>query len=847
MAKKKKQIEEIEDTSVVLSLALEDIMGDRFGRYSKYIIQDRALPDARDGLKPVQRRIIYAMYKDNNTWERAYRKSAKTVGLVIGNYHPHGDSSVYDAMVRMSQPWKVRVPLVDMHGNNGSIDDDPAAAMRYTEARLAKVCEDVIGDIDYDTVLFAPNYDDNDVEPTVLPSKFPTLLVNGAMGIAAGYATNMPPNNLNEVMDACIYRLLNPKCSIEDLMGFIKGPDFPTGGIVQGKDGIEQAFKTGKGKIVVRGVANIEEGKSINQIIITEIPYEVIKSVMVKRMDEIRINKDIDGILEVRDESDRNGLKVVIDLKKDVDANMVLNYFYKNTQLQVNYNYNVVAIVNRTPKLLSLAELIDAFIEHRQDVVIKRSKFLLNKYESRCHIIEGLMNAISIMDELIATIRACKDKQDVIDTISAKFGFTKAQAEAIANLRLYRLSNTDIVALRDEFAELINKIEDLKLILTSKKMLNSTIVQEFKQTKQKYGTPRLTKIEDKVEEITIDKTAMIANERVMVSVTADGYIKKVSLKSFSASNTLLPGLKQNDKVIGYGEADTLNTLICVSKNGYYAYLPIYKIDESKWKDIGDHINKYVKFEDNDKLIGAYIVDKFNTAAWLITYTKSGLIKKTPIPALEVSRYSKAMVLTKLKKNDEVIFTGIAYDNDEIVSSSKDGYVTRFNLDDITMTGLKGQGVRGIKLSIDDSLGGACILPHDKNYQYIVINADANACKRIKIENIPLGKAALKGIRSFKKLKTKNNTVTSLIPVNGNEVLKCLQENEVVEVPTSSISIMELEASWSKYNNLKVYEGTLNSLETVRVIDINESACYQAKNNNNDEDLVHSEFEKISLF
>ena len=846
MARKKKQTEDVKDTSVILSQALEDIMGDRFGRYSKYIIQDRALPDARDGLKPVQRRIIYAMYKDNNTWDRAYRKSAKTVGLVIGNYHPHGDSSVYYAMVRMSQPWKVRVPLVDMHGNNGSIDDDPAAAMRYTEARLASVCEDVIGDIDYETVLFAPNYDDNDVEPTVLPSKFPTLLVNGAMGIAAGYATNMPPNNLNEVMDGCIYRLLNPNCSIDDLMGIIKGPDFPTGGIVQGKEGIEQAFKTGKGKIVVRGVATIEESKSINQIIITEIPYEVVKSTMVKRMDEIRINKDIDGILEVRDESDRNGLKVVIDLKKDVDAAMVLNYFYKNTPLQVNYNYNVVAIVNRTPKLLSLSQLIDAFIAHRKDVVIKRSQFLLNKYEARCHIIEGLMHAISIMDELIATIRKCNDKQDVVNTISEKYGFSKAQAEAIANLRLYRLSNTDIVALRDEFAQLINKIEDLKLILTNEKILDSTIVQEFKQTKEKYGTDRLTRIEDKVEEITIDKTMMIANERVMVSVSSDGYIKKVSLKSFNASNNVLPGLKQNDHLIGYGSADTLNTLICVSKNGYYAYLPIYKIDESKWKDIGDHINKYVKFEDNDKLIGAYIVNNFNTAAWLVTYTKAGLIKKTSIPALEVSRYSKAMVLTKLKKNDEVIFSGIAYDHDQIVSCSKDGYMTRFSLDDITMTGCKGQGVRGIKLSMDDCLGGACILSESHAHQYVIVNADTNACKRIKVDAIPLGKAALKGIRCFKKLKTKTNNVTSLIAVNASDVLKCIDEGNSVDVAVSSISIMELDASFSKYTSMNQYQGCLNELEHVQTVDIATSGCYQSKSND-DHELLHSEFEQVSLF
>ena len=837
----------IENTSVILNQALEDIMGDRFGRYSKYIIQDRALPDARDGLKPVQRRIVYAMYKDNNTWDRPYRKSAKTVGLVIGNYHPHGDSSVYDAMVRLSQPWKVRVPLVDMHGNNGSIDDDPAAAMRYTEARLASVCEDVIGDIDYNTVLFAPNYDDNDVEPTVLPSKFPTLLVNGAMGIAAGYATNMPPNNLNEIMDACIYRLLNPTCTLEDLMSIVKGPDFPTGGIVQGKEGIEQAFKTGKGKIVIRGVASINELKTINQIIITQIPYEVVKSNMVKRMDEIRINKDIDGILEVRDESDRNGLKVVIDLKKDIDPNMVLNYFYKNTPLQVNYNYNVVAIVNRTPKLLSLTQLLDAFIDHRKDVVTKRSQFLLNKYEARCHIIEGLMHAISIMDDLIATIRQCKDKQDVIETISVKYGFTKAQAEAIANLRLYRLSNTDIVALREEFAQLINLIENLKLILANEKMLNATIVNEFKQTKEKYGSPRFTAIEDQVSEITIDKTMMIANERVMVSASYDGYVKRVSLKSYTASNSLLPGLKQNDHLVTCGQADTLSTLILVSKNGYYGYLPVYKMDEGKWKDIGEHINKYVKFEDNDKIVGCFIVNNFKTAAWLITYTKAGLIKKTPIDNLELSRYSKAAVLTKLKKNDEVIFANICYDNDQIISCSKQGYITRFNLDDITMTAPKGQGVRGIKLAMDDELASACILPSNQNYQYVLIHGDDNLVKRVKLDVIPITKAALKGLRCFKKLKTKANYVTFIECVNGHEVLQYIQDNTIEEVSVSTISIMDMESSWSKLNAIASFEGLLKPIVSVEVVDMTTSGCYQNKVNKQDELLEHSEFEQVTLF
>lgn len=840
----KKKIIQEENHSVILHEALEDIMGDRFGRYSKYIIQDRALPDARDGLKPVQRRIIYAMYKDNNTWDRPYRKSAKTVGLVIGNYHPHGDTSVYDAMVRLSQPWKVRIPLVDMHGNNGSIDDDPAAAMRYTEARLAPVCEDIIGDIDYDTVLFAPNYDDNDVEPTVLPSKFPTLLVNGAMGIAAGYATNIAPNNLNEVMDACIYRLLNPTCSIEELMQIIPGPDFPTGGIVQGKEGIEQAFKTGRGKIVIRGVATIEEGKSINQIIITQIPYEVVKSNMVKRMDEIRINKDIDGIIEVRDESDRNGLKVVIDLKKDIDANMVLNYFYKNTPLQVNYNYNVVAIVNRTPRLLSLSDLIDSFIIHRKEIVLKRSRYLLNKYENRCHIIEGLMKAISIMDELIETIRACKDKADVIATLQCKFGFSQLQAEAIANLRLYRLSNTDVVALREEFAHLVNNIENLKMIIENENVLRSVIVDEFKKTKEKYGTPRLTKIEEQVAEISIDHTMMIANEPVMVSVSSHGYIKRVSLKSYKASNSLLPGLKDEDSLVCAGVANTLDTLICVTQKGYYTFLPIYKMNESKWKDVGEHINTYVKLTDNDHIIAAFSVPKFNSAAWIVTMSKYGLVKKTPVKDLEVTRYSKSMVLTKLKGNDELLSAHLCYDDDQLMVVSQDGYAIRYSLNDITMTSLKGQGVRGIRLAQEDTVGATVLIPNDySNHTIVVINTD-QGYKRVKYEQIALSKPYLKGIRICRKQKTKPFKINCLSLANHGFTI--INGSETIDINPSDIPIMELDSGFSKAETLTTNSYIYHNLEDVKYVDIATSKCYQQPNDE-DSSLEHSEFKEMTLF
>ena len=596
---KKKQIE---DKTRYIPEHLEDIMGNGFSRYAKYIIQERALPDARDGLKPVQRRILYAMYHDGNTWDHPYRKSAKTVGLVIGNYHPHGDTSVYDALIRMSQDWKVRLPLIDVHGNNGSIDDDPAAAMRYTEARLAKVTEVMEDDLDKDTVEMAPNFDDTENEPTVLPVPFPVMLVNGATGIAAGYATNMPPHNMNETVDATIYRIQNPECSLEDLMEIIPGPDFPTGGIVQGAKGIHDAFATGKGRVVVRAKCEIEQTRTNQQIIITEIPYEVIKGQLVKKMDEIRLSKDIDGVLDVRDESDRNGMRIVVDVKKEADANLILNYFYKNTDLQIYYNYNNVTIIDKRPVQVGLCGLLDAFIAFRKEVVLKRSRYELDKMEKRTHIIEGLMKAVSILDEVIRIIRASKDKADSKKNLMNEFGFDEPQAEAIVSMRLYRLSNTDIQILRNEFAELVNRIEETKAIIENENVLKSVIIKELRAVKNEYGDARRTKIEKEVQDIVIDKAAMVTSERVVVTCSRDGYVKRVSLRSYNASSDTSTGLKNGDVLIGTLECDTLDTLLLFTSKGNYASLPVWQIQEAKWKDMGMHLNSSIRIDGDDKII-----------------------------------------------------------------------------------------------------------------------------------------------------------------------------------------------------------------------------------------------------
>ena len=613
---------------------LEDIMSDRFARYSKYIIQERALPDARDGLKPVQRRILYAMYEDGNTFNKPYRKSAKTVGNVIGNYHPHGDSSVYEAMVRLSQNWKITNPLVDMQGNNGSIDDDPAAAMRYTEARLSEISSYLLEDIDKDTVEWAPNFSDEKLEPTVLPARYPNLLTNGITGIASGYATNIPPHNLNEVVDACIYRIQHANCTLEELMQFVKGPDFPTGGIVMGLDGIKQAFQTGRGKVMVRSKVRIEQTRTIQQIVIYEIPYDVVKSQMVKKIDEIRLNKKIDGLLDVRDESDRTGLRVVIDVKKDIDTEQILNYLYKNTDLQVSYNYNMIAIVDKAPVQMSLADSLDAFIKHREDVVLKRSKFDYEQKSKRAHIVDGLIRAVSIMDEIIHLIRQSKNKADAKKNLIERFDFSEQQAEAIVTMRLYRLTNTDVKELKQEQSLLKKEMKRLHAILTDVNTLHQVLIEELEEINAKIHTPRLSEIQAKVQEIVIDKRAMVADEMVMVPITRDGYIKKVSMRSYNASNTDPTGMKDSDSVLAYGSCSTLDTLLFFTNRGTYGYLPVYEIEEGKWKDLGSHLGNYIKMDSNEKIIQAYFLRSFNPNVQVIMASQFGMIKRSRLSDFE---------------------------------------------------------------------------------------------------------------------------------------------------------------------------------------------------------------------
>ncbi|WP_141432337.1 DNA topoisomerase IV subunit A [Bacillus sp. 03113] len=749
-------------------LPLEDVLGDRFGRYSKYIIQERALPDARDGLKPVQRRILYAMHVEGNTHEKGFRKSAKTVGNVIGNYHPHGDTSVYDAMVRLSQDWKVRNLLVEMHGNNGSIDGDPPAAMRYTEARLSAISGELLRDIEKRTVDFIPNFDDTSNEPTVLPAMFPSLLVNGSTGISAGYATEIPPHHLGEVIDGVILRMDQPDCSVEDIMKIIKGPDFPTGGIIQGVDGIKKAYETGKGKMIIRGKAFFEDirgGKK--QIVITEIPYEVNKANLVKKIDEFRLDRKVEGIAEVRDETDRTGLRIVIELKKETDAEGVLNYLYKNSDLQVTYNFNMVAIHNRRPTLMGIQALLDAYIAHQKEVVTRRTTYDLQKARDREHIVEGLMKALSILDEVIATIRASKDKRDAKDNLIEKYQFTEPQSEAIVSLQLYRLTNTDITALRTEAEELAKKIAELSSILDSEKKLNNVIKKELKDVKKKFVDERRTKIEAEIEEIKINLEVLIASEDVIVTITKEGYVKRTSQRSFAASNGQDFGMKDSDRILAQLNMNTTDVLLVFTNKGNYLYCPVHELPDIRWKDLGQHIANIIPIDRDESIVKAIPVNDFNVTTNLLFITQNGMVKKTELSHYKAQRYSKPLVAINIKADDKLIDVHETDGSNMLLLATHTGYALLFNEIEINMVGIRAAGVKGINLKDGDFVIGGKII-EDENDQALVILTQRGSMKKMKLKDFEASTRAKRGVVMLRELKANPHRIVAMALVKNKD-------------------------------------------------------------------------------
>lgn len=821
MARKKEEKTIVEK---IFDYSLEEIMGTGFGRYAKEIIQERALPDVRDGLKPVQRRILYGMYASHFTYDKPYRKSARAVGDIMGKYHPHGDSSIYDALIRMSQPWKMREVFIDIHGNNGSIDGDGPAAMRYTESRLSKFAEVMLTSIKKNTVEMTYNFDDTELEPTVLPAGFPNLLVNGSTGISAGYATNIPPHNLGEVIDATVKRIESPNCKLETIMEVLKGPDYPTYGVLEGKMGLIDAYRTGKGKVVLKAKTEVVKSGNHEQIIVSSIPYEVVKEQLIKKINEIRIDKKVEGINEVIDESDHENLaRIVIDLKNGANSELVLNYLLKNTDLQINYNFNMVAIVNRRPKLVGVLDILDAFITHQREVVRRRTQFDLDHAKVRYHILEGLVKAISILDEVIRVIRASKNKSDAIDNLVKEFEFTFDQAKAIVELQLYRLTNTDIVEIEEEMKKLEKNIYLWTQILNNEEALKHVMKTELKVIKREYGNPRRTEIRDEVTEIKLDMKSMIPKENVMVVVTNEGYVKRVSLKSYASSNGEETTLKPGDYVTGLYQTTTIDSLMLFTNLGNYLFIPIHKIPEVKWKELGKHINHVVMLQTDEKVVASCLYDSKKK---LVTVTKNGMMKRTLMSEYEVTRTSKAMLAMKLKDEDEVVT--VFEEQRQLFLVSKLGYYVSFAPSEVPLVGVRGSGVKGINLK-DDVVACAFGLS-DEDYLDVITNQ--KTAKRVKLDEFVLTGRAKRGNTLMKKVKSVPYEILTVIPMNSRDILMIKSDSELREIKNSEIAIMDLASTGSNISKYPI-DAAFKKVEVL-------------ENNSKDEEKAVSSMKEITM-
>lgn len=752
----------------IREMPLEQVMGERFGRYSKYIIQERALPDIRDGLKPVQRRILYAMYRDGNTYDKPFKKAAKAVGNIMGNFHPHGDSSIYGALVHLSQDWKMRETLIEMHGNNGSMDGDGPAAMRYTESRLSKISNMLLQDIDKDTVNMVLNFDDTEYEPTVLPVRFPNLLVNGSTGISAGYATEIPPHNLTEVIDATIYLLKHPDATLDDLMKFVKGPDFPTGAIVMGQKGLKEAYETGRGRVQVRAKSSIQEIRGHREeIVITEIPYAVNKALLVKKMDEIRLNKEIDGIAEVRDETDRHGLSIVVELKKGADAQNILNYLFKNTELQVSYNFNMVAIDHMTPMQVGLKHILASYLEHEKDVVTKRTKYDLNKAENRLEIIQGLIHAMDILDEVIKVIRASKNKTEAKVNLAKKFGFTERQAEAIVSLQLYRLTNTDVDALVDEQTDLNQKIDRYQTLLSDSKVLDKEVIKELSIVKREFGNPRRTEISAETAKIQIDEKALVADEQVRVLISRDGYLKRSSLRSWQSSDDEDNGLPDGDEVVFEKTLSTLTNLYLFTNRGNLIYRPVNELVETKWKDTGQHLSQEIGLNSEEQIIRVFEFDQLDQDVNFLLATDDGYIKQLQLQNLQPTRTyrSRAITAIKVKKDDSQVVRVDLIKPDtkaEIILFTHKAYAVRYDVSEVPESGAKAAGVKSVNLKDDDFVVSYILVdPQYLNLVRVGLVTQRGAFKQFKVKLINKVSRAKRGVLVLRELKNNPHRIVAV--------------------------------------------------------------------------------------
>ena len=798
MAKKKDETVEI--LGKIYDYTLEEIMGDRFGQYAKDIIQNRAIPDVRDGLKPVQRRILYAMFRDRNTYEKAHKKSATAVGNVMGHYHPHGDSSIYEAMVHMSQWWKQNECYIDMHGNNGSMDGDGAAAMRYTEARLSKISGELLQDIDKDTIEWAPNFDDTLYEPIVLPAKYPNLLVNGSKGISAGYATDIPPHNLGEVIDATIKRIDSPNCHLDSILEIIKGPDFPTGAIVEGKKQITEALTTGRGKVTIRARYDLEDVKGRKQVIIHEIPFEVNKALLVKKIADIIYDKKIDGMTEVRDESDREEkVRIVIDLKKDANVDNVINYLFKNTEMQINYSYNMVAIVNRRPMVVGVVDILDAYIKHDREVITRRTQFDLEHAKARMHIVEGLIRALSILDEIITIIRKSKNKADSIANLEEQFKFTHEQADAIVSLQLYRLSNTDVSILEDEYKNLLLRINELEEILGNEDRLKAVMKEELRAIKKEYATPRKTTIKDEITEIKIDTMAMIPKEECIVAITKDGYVKRVSLRSYSASDDMTT-LKDGDYLLGLYQMNTMDTILLFTDLGNYLYVPVYELPDMKWKDMGKHISNIIKVSADESIISSYPVIDFESNRYITMFSANGMVKRTLLSEFKVQRYTKPITCMKLKSDDKLI--SVEYSNAEnVFISTHNGYGLKYKTEEIPVSGLRASGVKSISLKNDFVVSAHLF----NDEEMLTVVTSKHTAKRVRLSEFEFTSRARKGVLMVRDVKTNPYYIFMTFIVNSKNKLMYKTKEDIIEIKITEFPIADRYSTGSQFTKQNILD------------------------------------------
>ena len=776
---------DIENKMNIVDVDIEKEMKKSYLEYAMSVIVARALPDVKDGLKPVHRRIIYAMQGLGLLPDKPYKKSSRLVGEVMGKYHPHGDYAIYDATVRLAQDFNLRYPLVDGQGNFGTIDGDGAAAPRYTEVRMQKLALEMLRDINKDTVDFAPNYDENEKEPVVLPSKFPNLLVNGAAGIAVGMATNMPPHNLNEVIDATCEYIDNFDISVDELMKFVKGPDFPTGAYIMGLEGIKQAYHTGRGKITVRAVANIEEYNNKTRIIVTEIPYQVNKTNLIMKIVELIKDKRIEGISDLRDESNMKGIRIVIELKRDANPNIILNNLYKHTQMQTTFGVINLALVNGEPKVLTLKELIGHYVEHQRDVITRRCRFELKKAEDRAHIVEGLLKAIDHIDEIIKIIRA--SYSDAQEKLMERFSFTKIQAESILEMRLRRLQGLEREKLQDEYNSLIKEIARLKEILGNERLILNIIKEELIEIKEKFGDDRRTEIKPNFDEIEIEE--LIKEEDVVITLTKQGYIKRIPSDTYKVQNRGGKGVvalttKEDDYVDSLFVTSTHSLILFFTNKGRVYKLKAYEIPEGKRQAKGQNIINLLELMHGEKVNAVIPVKDAGSDEYLIMATKKGTIKRTSVELFKAIR-KVGMKAINLVDDDELIQVRVSTVEDSAMLVTKKGLAIKFELSDIREIGRTGQGVRGIKLDKDDEVVSMNLASEGK---HLLVISEYGYGKRTLASNYKVQNRGGKGVKTYKVTDKTGFVVSSKMVNPSDEIIVLAQSGGIIRLLVKDIPV-----------------------------------------------------------